>query len=78
MKEFKIGGKITVSQNESYIIINIIKKDEKKYYICSTYTKPVKPKVFERIEKNGKIFIKVVDDPKILKEIAEKILSENK
>ena len=58
MKDFKIGGKVTINKDESYIIIDIIKINNKIYYLCSTNKKPVTPKVFEREEEGEKVFIK--------------------
>lgn len=78
MKEFKIGGKVTISENESYRIVDIIEKDGKTYYFSCTEKKPILPKIFERIEEDGKVYIEIVENPKIIKEISEKILKENK
>lgn len=77
MKEFKIGGKVTINENESYRIVDIIEKDGKKYYFSCTDKKTITPKVFERIEEDGKVYIEIVENPKIIKEIAEKIIKEN-
>lgn len=77
MKEFKIGGKVTINENESYRIIDIIKKDGKTYYFSCTNQKPIEPKIFQRIEDNGKTYIEIVENPEIIKEIAEKILKDN-
>ena len=77
MKDFKIGGKVTINKDESYIIIDIISINNKIYYLCSTNKKPVTPKVFEREEEGEKVFIKFVEDKEILKQIAEKVLEKN-
>lgn len=77
MKEFKIGGKVTISENETYRIVDIIEKDGKTYYFACTDQKPISPIVFERVEENGKVFIAIEDDPKIIKEIAETILESS-
>ena len=36
MKEFKIGGKITLEDSKSYRIVDIIKEDNEEYYFCCT------------------------------------------
>ncbi len=77
MKEFKIGGKVTISQDESYRIIDIVEIDGKKYYFSCTDKKPVVPKIFERIDENGETFINIVENPEIIKKVSEKILCEN-
>lgn len=75
MKEFKIGGKVTLEDNLSYRIVDIIKKDDKEYFFCCVEGKPNLPRVFERKDIDGKAYIKFVDDPKILKSIALTILN---
>lgn len=77
MKEFKVGGKVTISKNESYRIIDIIEKDGKTYYFSCTDKKPIEPKIFERIEEDGKTYIEIVENPQIIKEISEKIIKDN-
>lgn len=77
MKEFKIGGKITISDTESYRIVDIIEKDGKKYYFSCTEKKPILPQIFERVDKDGEVYIKIVENMQIIKEISEKILKEN-
>lgn len=77
MKEFKIGGKVTIDENETYRIVDIIEKNNKKYYFACTEKKPVKPVVFQRIEENGDVFLKIEEDKQIIKEIAEKIIQES-
>lgn len=77
MKEFKIGGKITISENESYRIVDIVELYGKKYYFSCTEKKPIIPKVFERIDEDGETFINIVENPEIIKEISEKILGKN-
>ena len=77
MKEFKIGGKVVISENESYRIIDIVDLDENIYYFACTESKPIKPKVFERIEENGKTYINIVENPEIIKKVSEKILKDS-
>lgn len=74
MNEFKIGGKITLDNNTSYRIIDIIKEKDLEYYFCSTTEKPIEPKVFIKKEENGKIFMGEIIDKKILQKIAFRIL----
>lgn len=76
MKEFKIGGKVTLGEDESYIIVDIIEYEDNTYYLVSSTKKPIIPKVFQRIEEDGKVYIEFVDDPKIIKYIANKVVNE--
>lgn len=77
MEEFKIGGKVIINEDESYRIVDIIKLDEKPYYFACTEEKPITPKIFERIQKNGKTYISIVENPQIIRMISEKILKGN-
>lgn len=76
MKEFKIGGKVTLGENEKYIIVDIIEYEGEKYYFASSDRKPIVPKVFQRIDEDGKTFIKFVEDIKIIKYITNKVVNE--
>ena len=76
MKEFKIGGKVTLEENEKYIIVDIIEYEGEKYYFASSDRKPIVPKVFQRIDEDGKTFIKFVEDIKIIKYITNKVVNE--
>lgn len=75
MKEFKIGGKITLEDNMSYRIVDIVKENNKDYYFCCTIEKNIKPKLLEKKEIDGKIFVREVEDPDLLQKIASKILN---
>ncbi len=74
MKQLKIGGKITLKDKKAYRIVDIVEFNEKEYFFCCTVEKPIMPKVFEKKEIDGKMFIKFVEEPVILKNIALKIL----
>ena len=76
MKEYKIGGKITLTDNTSYRIVDIIKENEIEYLFCCTTEKPISPKIFEKKVENGKVFVRIEDDPEILMKISDK-LSKN-
>ncbi len=73
MQEFKIGGKVKLTEGEAYIIVDIIEYEGKKYYFASSVQKPIIPKVFQRIEENGKTYINFIEDPTIIKYIANKV-----
>lgn len=75
MKDFKIGGKITLEDNISYRIIDIIKEENEEYYFCCTVEKNIKPKVLVKKEENGKVFMGEIKDPKLLHKISSKILN---
>lgn len=74
MNEFKIGGKITLDDGKVYRIIDIVLEDNIEYYFCCTTKKNIQPKVLIKKEIDGKVFIKEIENPKILKKIALKIL----
>lgn len=74
MNEFKIGGEITLGENEKYIIVDIVKIDDEIYYFASTRKKPIIPKIFQRIDENGKTYIDFIDDPEIIKKVTNKIM----
>lgn len=75
MGEFKIGGKVTLGEDETYIIVDIIKYEKELYYFASSTKKPITPKVFQRIDEEGKVYIDFIEDPKILKYIADKVVN---
>ncbi len=77
MKEFKIGGKVKISDDEIYRIVDIIERNGKTYYFSCTEKKPILPKIFERIEENGETFIKIIEDAEIIREISEKIIEDS-
>ena len=74
MKEFKIGGKVTISENEIYRIIDIVNINGKKYYLSSMEQKNSIAKVFEVINDNNDTYIKIIEDPIIIKEVAKKVI----
>lgn len=76
--ELKIGGKITLEDNESYLIVDIVKINEQKYYFCSTMKKPILPKVFELEEKEGKKFVRLIEDHEIIEKVANKVIENSK
>jgi hypothetical protein len=78
MEELKVGGKITLSQNKKYLIVDIIEENGKKYLFCSTTQGKIEPIVFEYANINGKGNVRLEKDAKILQKIALKISNENK
>lgn len=74
--EFKIGGKITLKDDESYLIVDIVEENQTKYYFCSTMKKPISPKVFEKEEKDGKTFVRLVEDNDLIAKIANKVIEK--
>lgn len=73
-QEFKVGGKITLEDNISYRIVDIIKEREEEFYFCCTVEKPIVPKVLLKKEVDGEVFMTEIEEPKILEKIALKIL----
>lgn len=78
MKEFKVGGKITLEDDTSYRILDIIKYNDEKYLFCCSETKPIKPKVLGYEEKDGEIYVFVEKNPKILLEISKLVINNKK
>lgn len=73
MYEFKVGGKVTLSEKEIYIIVDIVEYNGEKYYFASSTKKPIIPKLFQKLDEDGKTYIKFVEDPKIIKYVANKV-----
>lgn len=76
MENFKIGGKITLEDNESYRILDILKYKGLDYLFCCTEIKPIEPKVLFCKEMDGEIFVSVEENPIILKEISKIIINK--
>ena len=74
MEKFKVGGKITLEDNTSYRILDIISYNEEKYLSCCTEAKPIEPKVMLCKEIDGKVYVSVEENKKILLEITKKVL----
>lgn len=73
MYDFKIGGKVTISENEKYIIVDIVEYNNEKYYFASSMEKPITPIIFQKVEDKGKTYIKVIEDLKIIKYVTDKV-----
>ena len=76
MNEFKIGGKVTLSENEKYIIVDIVEYNRELYYFASTISKPVQSKIFKRIDENNKTYIEFIEDEKIIQEIVKIVINK--
>lgn len=75
MEKFKIGGKITLENNISYRILDIVKFKGLDYLFCCTESKPVEPKILHCKKENGEIYVKVEENPKIIFEISRRIIN---
>ena len=67
MNEFKIGGTVTIDENEKYVIVDIVKIDDITYYFSATKTKPIVSKIFRRIDEGKNTFIEIIEDKNIIK-----------
>lgn len=74
MYEFKIGGKVTISENEKYIIVDIVEYNNEKYYFASSAKKPITPIIFQKVEEEGKTYIKVIEDINIIKYVTSQVV----
>ena len=77
MEKFKVGGRITLEDNVSYRILDIINFNEQKYLFCCTESKPIEPKVMLCKEKDGEVYVSVEENKKILFEITKRVLKNN-
>lgn len=75
--ELKIGGKITISDNEKYYILEIFELNESKYLFCTTAVGKIKPVVLKVGNIDGETRVKIEKDPKIIGDISSKILEKN-
>lgn len=74
--ELKIGGKITLSENRKYYILDIIELDEEKYLFCTTAIGKIEPTILKVGEKDNKIKVKIEENPIIIRDITTKILEK--
>ncbi len=74
MEKFKVGGKITLEDNISYRILDIVVYNEEKYLFCCTEVKPIEPKVLVCKEIDGEVYVSIEKNKKILLEITKKVL----
>lgn len=77
MKEFKIGGKVIISKNESYRIVDIVERNGEMYYFACTERKPIIPKIFKKVNEGDDVYIEFIENSEIIREIAEKIIEES-
>lgn len=75
MEEFKVGGKITLEDDESYRIVDIVQELDKTYLFCSTIEKPITPILLEKKVIDGNIFVRKEEDLEILEKISKKIIN---
>ena len=75
--EFKIGGKITLSENKKYYILDIIELDGEKYLFCTTAVGKIKPVVLKTGEIDGKTKVKIEENPVIIRDVSSKILEND-
>ena len=75
--ELKIGGKITLSEDRKYYILDIIELDGEKYLFCTSAVGKIKPAVLKIGEVDGKTKVKIEEDPMIIREISTKILEKD-
>lgn len=75
MERFKIGGKITLEDNISYRILDIIKYNNENYLFCCTETKPIHPQVLVCKEIDNEVYVSVEENPKILLEISKLVIN---
>ena len=74
MEKYKVGGKIILEDNTKYQIVDIINYNNKEYLFCCTTQKPIAPKLLEKKIEGDDVYIREVEDPRILKNVALKIL----
>jgi len=75
--EFKIGGKITISDNEKYYILEIFELNGSEYLFCTTAIGKIEPVVLKVGKINGETRVKIEKDSKIIGDISSKILERD-
>lgn len=75
--EFKVGGKITLNENEKYYIIEIIEDKNAKYLFCTDAKEKIKPVILEVREFDGKTMVRKEDSPEIIQKITTSILEKD-
>ena len=73
MNDIKIGGKITLDDGSKFVIVKVLKVNDKDYIFCTTLNKKVSPTVFEYKFVNDKLIVRIENDEKLVKKICEKI-----
>ena len=76
MEKFKIGGKITLEDNTTYVILDILKFKGLDFLFCCTTQKPIEPKILHIKEENGEIYVKIEENPKVVFEISRIIMNK--
>lgn len=74
--ELKIGGKITLSENRVFYILEIIEYNNGKYLFCTTATGKIKPAVLQVGEIDGETKVRIEKNPEIIRDITTKILEK--
>lgn len=75
--EFKVGGKITLSENEKYYIIEITEYKGNQYLFCTTAQGKVQPALLQVEEIDGEMMVRLEENPLIIYEISKKILERD-
>lgn len=74
--EFKVGGKITLDDNEEYVIIDVMEFNNSQYLYCTTAKGKIKPTILKVGKFDGKTFMKIEENPLIIYELSRKILEK--
>lgn len=77
VKDLKLGATIVLDDDSEYMVIEKRKEKGKKYLVCSTTKRPIKPCIFRYEIEEEKILIIEEDDNKILETIYLKMIKEN-
>lgn len=72
--KYKVGGKITLSKDEEYRILDIKSFENNEYIFCVTSSKPIVPILFEYKNINGKDCVKQVKDTRLIEKISLEML----
>lgn len=75
--ELKIGGKITLSEDRKFYILDIVELDGEKYLFCTTAVGKIEPAILKTGEIDGKIKVKIEENPLIIRDITTKILEKD-
>ena len=75
--ELKIGGKITLSENEVYYILEIVNYEGKKYLFCTTAVGKIEPAILQVAEIDEKTKVRTKKNPVIIKNISIQMLERD-
>lgn len=72
----ELGEEITLNNKDKYIIMGVTTYADKRYVFLMNNDNDLVIKVGEEVIENDKVFVKIVKNKKIIKEIIEQVAGE--